>query len=148
MWTRMSTRGLVVAGALLLIAALPGGLLRGDDTKEVAGDLKLMQGNWSFKPADDVDVIWSLEGDTLKASAQGQEYVCKVTLNPKVSPRTIDFFVTQGPNEMVGKKALGIYKIENDGVTFCVGRPGDDRRPSEFKVTEGESYVFSISRPK
>jgi len=148
MRTRMSTWGLVIAGALLLIAVLPGPLLRGDDAKEITGDLKLMQGNWSFKPADDVDVSWSLEGETLKASAQGQEYVCKVTLNSKVSPRTIDFFVTQGPNEMVGKKALGIYKIENDGVTFCVCRPGDDRRPSEFKDAEDESYVFSITRPK
>jgi uncharacterized protein (TIGR03067 family) len=138
----------VLAGFLLLIAALPGAWLRGDDAKEVTGDLKLMQGNWSFKPADDVDVSWSLEGETLKASAQGQEYGCKVTLNPMVSPRTIDFFITQGPNEMVGKKALGIYKIENDGVTFCVSTPGDSRRPSEFKEVEDESYVFSITRQK
>jgi uncharacterized protein (TIGR03067 family) len=148
MRTPMSTRGWVVTAALLLIAALPGALLRGDDAKEITGDLKLMQGTWSFKPAGDVDVSWSLDGDTLKASAQGQEYVCKVTLNPNVSPRTIDFFVTQGPNEMVGKKALGIYKLENDGVTFCVCRPGDDRRPSEFKDAEDESYVFSITRAK
>jgi uncharacterized protein (TIGR03067 family) len=144
----MFTRGWVIAGALLVIAVLPGVLLRGDAAEEISGDLKLMQGTWSFKPADDVDVSWSLEGDMLKASAQGQEYVCKVTLNSKVSPRTIDFFVTQGPNELVGKKALGIYKLENDGVTFCVCRPGDDRRPTEFKDAEDESYVFSITRPK
>lgn len=152
MRTTRSTREWVVAVVLvlllLLIPALPGVLARGDDAPEVTGDLKLMQGTWQFKPASDIDVTWSLSGETLKASAQGQEYVCKVTLNPKVSPRTIDFFVTQGPNEMVGRTALGIYKIENDEVTFCVCRPGDDRRPTEFKDVEDESYVFVIKRSK
>jgi uncharacterized protein (TIGR03067 family) len=146
----MPPRRLVLGGLLLLLAAHPGTPLRGDDAKdkEIAGDLKLMQGNWSFKPAQDVDVTWSLEGETLRATAQGQEYVCKVTLNPRATPRTIDFFVTQGPNEMVGKTALGIYKIENDTVTFCVSRPGDDRRPSEFKDVEDQTHVFMITRSK
>jgi uncharacterized protein (TIGR03067 family) len=148
MRTPRTARGLVVAGALLLIAALPGALLRGDDAKEVTGDLKLMQGTWSFKPADDVDVTWSMVGDTLKATAQGQEYVCTVTLNPEATPRAIDFFVTQGPNEIVGKKTLGIYKIENERVTFCVSMPGDDHRPSEFKEVDNESFVFSFSKAK
>jgi uncharacterized protein (TIGR03067 family) len=148
MSTTMSRRRVALAGILLLAAASLSGLVRGDDAKEVAGDLKLMQGTWSFKPADDVDVTWSLEGETLKATAQGQEYICKVTLNPKVTPRTIDFFVTQGPNEIVGRTAMGIYRIENDGVTFCVARPGDDRRPTEFKDVEDETYLFVIKRPK
>jgi uncharacterized protein (TIGR03067 family) len=147
--TPMSPRGWILGGLLLLLlAAHPAAWLRGDDTQESAADLKLMQGNWSFKPASDVDVTWSLAGETLKAAAQGQEYVCKVTLNPKATPRTIDFFVTQGPNEMVGRTALGIYKIENDSVTFCVSRPGDDRRPSEFKDVEDECYLFMITRSK
>jgi uncharacterized protein (TIGR03067 family) len=144
----MSARGWLLGGFLLLVAAHPGAGLRGDDAKEITGDLKLMQGNWSFKPAEDVDVTWSLQGETLKATAQGQEYVCKVTLNPKVTPRTIDFFVTQGPNEMVGRTALGIYKVENDSVTFCVSRPGDDRRPTEFKDVEDECHLFMITRSK
>jgi uncharacterized protein (TIGR03067 family) len=143
-----SRRGWVAAALLLPLGVLSSARVRGDDAKEVAGDLKLMQGTWSFKPADDVDVTWTLVGETLKATAQGQEYVCKVTLNPKLTPRTIDFFVTQGPNEVVGRSALGIYKIENDGVTFCVARPGDDRRPSEFKGVEDETYVFVIKRVK
>jgi uncharacterized protein (TIGR03067 family) len=137
---------MVLAGLVLVTAAAPGAWLRGDDAKEVTGDLKLMQGTWTFKPAEDVDVTWSLEGETLKATAQGQEFVCKVTLNSQVSPRTIDFFVTQGPNEMVGRTAMGIYRIENDGVTFCVARPGDERRPGEFKDVEDETYLFVIKR--
>jgi uncharacterized protein (TIGR03067 family) len=146
--TPMATRSLVLGGMLVLLAVHPSAPVRGDDAEAVAGDLKLMQGTWSFKPAEDVDVTWSLKGETLKATAQGQEYVCKVTLNAKVTPRTIDFFVTQGPNEIVGRTALGIYKIENDTVTFCVSRPGDDRRPTEFKDVEDECYLFSIGRAK
>jgi uncharacterized protein (TIGR03067 family) len=148
MKTPMFARGTAVGGLLLLLALGPGAGLRGDDPKEIIGDLKLMQGTWSFKPADDVDVTWSLAGEILKATAQGQEYVCKVTLNPKVSPRTIDFFITQGPNEVVGRTAFGIYKIENDTVTFCVARPADDHRPTEFREVEDEQYLFVMKRTK
>jgi hypothetical protein len=37
-------------------------------------------------------------------------------------------------------------KIDGDRVTFCVRRPGEDRRPGEFKDVEDESFMFDIKR--
>jgi uncharacterized protein (TIGR03067 family) len=137
---------LVLVG-LLLVTAPPVALVRGEDAKEITGDLKTMQGSWGFD-IDDVQASWLLEGDTLKARFNDMEYVCKLKLDPGASPRTIDFFVEQGPNDVVGKTTLGIYKIDGDRVTFCVRRPGEERRPGEFKDVQDESFVFEIKRAK
>jgi uncharacterized protein (TIGR03067 family) len=138
-------RGLVLVGLLVLAAPAPATRVRGEDAKEVAGDLKVMQGKWAFD-GDDVEASWSLEGDTLKANFNDTEYVCKLKLDPTASPRTIDFFIEQGPNDLVGKTTLGIYKIDGDRVTFCVRRAGEDRRPGEFKAVEDDSFLFEIKR--
>jgi uncharacterized protein (TIGR03067 family) len=133
--------------ALLLVAALAlsAAGVRGGDADEVTGDLKLMQGNWVFT-ADEVEARWLLEGDTLKATFHDMVFVCKLTLDPKASPHAADFFVQQGPDDVVGKTTLGIYKIEDGRVTFCVRRPGETNRPTEFKDIEDETFVFTIKK--
>jgi uncharacterized protein (TIGR03067 family) len=137
---------MVLAALGLGLAALsPVAWLRGDEAKEVTGDLKRMQGTWV---ADDKDTRWTFEGRTLKASVNGTDYVCKVTLDPKAGPRTVDFLVSEGPEESAGKTALAIYKIDDDRLTICVGLPGNDRRPVEFKEIESEAYMYELKRAK
>jgi len=141
-------QGLIVGGMMLLSVAVLlqlAGLVRGDEAKEVTGDLKVLQGNWVFS-ADEQEAKWSLEGDTLRATFNDMVFVCKVTLDPTSSPRTIDFFVKEGPNDVVGKTTLGIYKIENGQVTFCVRRPGENSRPTEFKDIEDETFMFVMKK--
>jgi uncharacterized protein (TIGR03067 family) len=140
--TRKST---AAALALVPALALPMALLRGDEAKPVTGDLKAMQGNWILN-SHDVEAKWSLEGETLRVTLDDMVYVCKVTLDPTASPRTIDFFVQQGPNDVVGKITLGIYKIEEGQVIFCVRRPGESGRPTEFKDIEDETFLVVIKR--
>jgi uncharacterized protein (TIGR03067 family) len=137
--------------AMLLMAVASSGALervRGEDAKVISGDLRAMQGTWTFKPVEDVEVTWLMEGDTVKTSINGTEVVSKVTLDPAASPRTVDFLVSEGPEDVVGKTARGIYKIEGDRVTFCVRRPGEDRRPAEFKDVDDECFLFEIKKAK
>jgi uncharacterized protein (TIGR03067 family) len=132
---------------MVLLAPWPGASLRGDDAKEPAGDLKAMQGTWVFEAADN-QATWTLNGDILKTRFMDADYVCKLKLDPAASPRAVDFFVEQGPDHAVGKTTLGIYKIDGDRVTFCVRRPGEDRRPGEFKNVEDETFLFEIKRAR
>jgi uncharacterized protein (TIGR03067 family) len=138
-------RGLIPVGLLLLLVlAVP---VRGDDATEVTGDLKRLQGDWVFQ-VEDREARWSLDGDNLRATHDDTVFVCKITLDPTANPRTINFFVKEGPADVVGKTTLGIYKIEDDRATFCVRRPGETNRPTEFKDIEDETFVFVIKRPK
>jgi uncharacterized protein (TIGR03067 family) len=146
------TRDLVVTGllwlgavGLALVLVLPAAALWGDDVQPLAGDLKAMQGNWILN-SNEVEAKWSLEGDTLRVTLDDMVYVCKVSLDSTASPRTIDFFVQQGPGDVVGKTSLGIYKIDEGQVTLCVRRPGESGRPTEFKDIEDETFLIVIRK--
>src|SRR5262249_54767639 len=52
-------------------------------------------------------------------------------------PPTIDLTATEGPGK--GKTMYGIYRIEGDTLTLCIG----DKRPSEFKA-EGKAGVVQF----
>jgi uncharacterized protein (TIGR03067 family) len=131
--------------ALMLLLSAP--LARGDDAADAASDLKRMQGEWVFQ-IEGTDVLWSLQGDTLKTTYNDIVFVSKLTLNAKDSPRHIDFFLKEGPNDVVGQTSLGIYKFDDDRVTFCVRRPGENGRPTEFKDIEDETFTFVIKKAK
>jgi uncharacterized protein (TIGR03067 family) len=127
------------------VLLLPAALVRGDDASAITGDLKALQGNWVFS-VENEEAKWSLEGDTLRATHNDTVFVCKVTLDSSANPRAIDFFVKEGPNDVVGKTTLGIYKIEEGQATFCVRRPGENSRPTEFKDIEDETFVFVLKK--
>jgi uncharacterized protein (TIGR03067 family) len=85
----------------------------------------------------------------MKASVHGMDHTTKVDLNAKANPHpTIDIEIVDGPDEVKGKKSLGIYKLDGDKLTVCVGMPGLDKRPSEFKTVEDEAFLFDLKRDK
>ena len=49
-----------------------------------------------------------------------------IRLDPAADPKAFDFTATEGPQK--GATARGIYRVEGDALTMCLG----DVRPSEF----------------
>jgi uncharacterized protein (TIGR03067 family) len=148
----MMTRRLRWVG-LALATVLASGLatgtntaVRADDPEAVSGDLKSLQGKWT---TENEESTWEFDGEKMKATVNGQDYRCKVTLNPKATPYpTLDFAITEGPGDTQGLMALGIYKLEGDSLTICVAIPGNNPRPTELKAVEDESHLFKLKRVK
>src|SRR5947209_8083015 len=127
---------------LMLPSVLAAGLLaagpaRADD-KENAAELKKLEGNWKLTREE-------RRGHLRPTAERGKESVFfeegrikwlgpatktgDVSVNAAADPKEIDVEVTRGST--IGKKLLGIYKIEGDKLTICWGEP-DEKRPKKF----------------
>ena len=136
------------ATVLGVLACAAQGLSRADDPK-IDGDLKKMQGTWVNAVADGVDHHWIIKGDTVKASVNGLDYTCRITVDSRANPLpTADFTIKLGPEDSAGKTARGIYKFDGDRLIFCVALPCGDARPGDFKTVEKESYVIELKPEK
>jgi uncharacterized protein (TIGR03067 family) len=62
-------------------------------------------------------------------------------LDSAKKPPTIDLTATAGPGK--GKITYGIYRLEGDTLTLCIG----DKRPSEFKG-QGTAGLLQFKRVK
>src|SRR3954453_10223271 len=80
----------------------------------------------------DGDRVTLLEGD--QKAGEGV-----IRLDPSADPRAFDFEATGGPQ--VGARAEGIYLVEGDALTMCMG----ERRPSRF-TGEGEAALVELTR--
>jgi uncharacterized protein (TIGR03067 family) len=56
-------------------------------------------------------------------------------------PKRIDVTFTEGPQK--GKTMQGIYELEGDTYTVCMGMPGKGR-PAEFASKPGSGHVFEV----
>ena len=128
---------------LALVLATPGA--RGADEK-VTGDLKAMQGEWVPVGGDAEDSTWEIKGQTLNSKVSDRGYVAKMALKEKEQPPAIDFEIVDGPDDVKGKIALAIYKLEGDNLTFCVSLPGRTERPTEFQRVEDQQFVIKLKR--
>jgi uncharacterized protein (TIGR03067 family) len=146
--SRFSARGLAAILVLALGAALiPGGATRAPaaDDLSPADALKALKGTWVTE--EGIDSSWTFEGETLKASVNGQDYNCKVKADPKAKPMTLDFLIDEGPEGSKGKTSKCIYKFEGEKLILCVSTPGKDR-PKEFGQVEDEAYIFELKKEK
>jgi uncharacterized protein (TIGR03067 family) len=134
------------AGCAVVLAVLVGPSARGEE--KVSNDLKAMEGTWVSAPDAPLESRWVFDGETLKSTVNGQDYVAKIKLDAKASPRAVDFTISEGPEDLTGKTVVGIYKIDGDKLTICLSAPGRDERPTEFKAVEDETYLFELKREK
>jgi uncharacterized protein (TIGR03067 family) len=113
-------------------------------------DLDLLQGTWravrietggSLVPAEiattvryafDGDRVRFLEGD----QPAGEGFI---RLDPEADPKAFDFTATAGPQ--VGTTALGIYRVEGNSLTMCLG----EERPTTFSGA-GKAALAELSR--
>jgi uncharacterized protein (TIGR03067 family) len=129
--------GLAAAGGLASAA---------DNEKKIDESLKAFQGTWVSVENSDLDSTWTFNGDELKSSVNGNEYVSKVKADPKAKPHaTVDIEIKDGPDESKGKTCKCIYKLEGEKLVLCLALPGRDR-PQEFEQIDDEAYVFELKR--
>lgn len=96
---------------------------------------------WTFTP----------EGKAvLTDRKKGDESHYTYTIDPSRQPQTIDI-TYQGPlPALKNTTQLGIYKIENDRLTICLGLPGaaEKDRPGAFDARAGGSFLMRLERAK
>jgi len=151
-WKRMRPRASAKGLTALLILAVGAALVLGvGAARALAADeatadaLKTLKGTWVS--GEGIDSTWTFDGETLKATVNGLDYTCKVKVDPKAKPATIDLAIDEGPEDAKGKTSKCIYKLEGEKLILCVSLPGKDR-PKEFEQNEGESYVFDLKKEK
>jgi uncharacterized protein (TIGR03067 family) len=143
----MRTFALAV-GCLLLGAAT---LVAEDDAKK---DLEGLSGTWKFEslsmggqklPADAIKKAGFVikDGKYTSIDPSGKEdETGTLKLDPDKKPKTIDFEIASGKDK--GKKQLGIYKLEDDTCTLCMGFPGGTERPAKFESEKGSKAVLAV----
>jgi RNA polymerase sigma factor (sigma-70 family) len=102
-------------------------------------DAELLQGNWKVKEAEalgkhlpretSTKQTWAIkDGDIVVHFDDGVKENWTFTLDPTVTPRSIDLKVTAGVK--AGASAKGIYKLEGNSLRICFNGHGE--RPSRF----------------
>jgi uncharacterized protein (TIGR03067 family) len=115
-------------------------------------DLDLLQGKWKVvsvehngktTPSKET-AKWNLvvAGDKM-TSRDGDQVMEEsiLRLDISVKPKAIDLKFTTGPDK--DKTVRGIYQVEGDKLTICVGVPNKDR-PKEFRAPEGSDCTLFL----
>ena len=151
----ISFRAAAIGAAILCLAPLVVLAQTAADTKEEATkkDQLAIEGTWlaislevngNAVGADDVKKIttengrdgeWTLlvEG---KDVSEGTS-----TIDPTVTPKTIDFKTTKGNNS--GQTSFGIYEISGKIRKLCIAEQGRPR-PADFSATAGSGRMLVV----
>ena len=147
----MKARALMAlaVGCLLLGTA---SLVADDDAKK---DLDAMQGTWKIDsftvagekaPADLLKkMAFVIKDDKYSGQIDGKEdETGTIKVDPTKKPKTIEFNITSGKDK--GKKQVGIYTLEGDTFTLCLGFPGEAERPTKLESTKESKSVLAVMK--
>jgi uncharacterized protein (TIGR03067 family) len=141
LWQR---EGLVLAACGVLVAVAG---LQAED--KVEGDLKKMQGDWTWANPMGGDVAYTFKGKTLLIKGQTRSYEMTITIDEKVKPdKTIDMKIDKAPDDAKGKTSLGIYKFDGDDKLIICFRPEGTDRPKKYENVGFEQFVAELKRKK
>ncbi|HEY5061315.1 MAG TPA: TIGR03067 domain-containing protein [Gemmatimonadaceae bacterium] len=109
-------------------------------------DLDWLQGTWNivaleiegqkFPPGGSSIAI---DGDAFVSRNMGAVYEGTVRLDETRAPKTFDLIFAKGPE--AGGVGLGIYELDGDTWTICLGFAGKSR-PTEFRAPKGTGYAL------
>jgi uncharacterized protein (TIGR03067 family) len=140
-----------LAGVLLSGAAL---VYSAEDTKDKATqkDLKMLAGNWQVVSREvdgekaDQKVLeatkFTMDADgiaTVKREGKTIRKTKWTNVDTTKNPKTVDIEVIEGENK--GKVYLGIYRVEENNMTFCLANP-DKKRPTTFSAEAGSGCTL------
>jgi uncharacterized protein (TIGR03067 family) len=148
---------LIIASMGMLAAAQQEGTKR---DQEPSPDIQLLQGEWQsvefqargqkwtgsdarnrrliFR-GDEVVEVWFDSGYGI-----GRESERRFRLDPSRSPREIDITITWLDEKSKAETRRGIYSLENDRLTICIYRGDGDKRPADFKTSEGDGCELTV----
>jgi uncharacterized protein (TIGR03067 family) len=58
----------------------------------------------------------------------------------------MDMHIDEGPPEHTGRYARCIYQLEGGVLRWCAGRPGSDKRPSQFSDVDDPRQLSLVFR--
>ena len=127
---------LFILGLIILCASLT----RAAEKSELEGSWTNQHQGWTFV----------LEGDKISIKSPNPQLWVEGTFtsDPEADPKEIDVSIEKsGMPQYVGLTSLGLYKIENDVLTFALGEPGKQQRPDEFSSDSG-AMIIVLSKDK
>jgi uncharacterized protein (TIGR03067 family) len=111
-----------------------------------------LQGSWQFTsltvegkatPASALaGSIITLERNRFQVESPDEAYAGTFTVDPQAAPATIDIDFTSGPAQ---GRCLGIYALEGDALTICLGLAGGPR-PTAFDGAAGGQALETLRR--
>jgi len=140
----------MLARALFVLSV--GFLLAADAQKDdaVKKEKEKLKGTWKSVDEKRQAVIVITDDSmtvTLKAGDKDRVYKGTYKLDPSQKPKTLDFMVSEGPDEHKGKTSLQIYELDGDKLKWCANEPGKDGRPKEF-AAQGGYLLIELKRDK
>jgi uncharacterized protein (TIGR03067 family) len=145
--------GLAIAVSLVLLGSArlspaAASAARTGVKSEVSEAVKKFEGTWKTAENEGIDAKWTFDGNMLKATVNGVDYTCKVSVDADAKPySTMDLAIDEGPEDAKGKTSKAIYKFDGEKLTLCVSVPGKDR-PKDFMQVEDEAYLFELKKQK
>ena len=111
--------------------------------------MDMLQGEWQVvgierpgspgNPDELVRVRYVFNGECFRImDGERKVWEGEFRLEPTQEPKAIDFTGMADPNK--GEKSFGIYRVEGDALTICLGK----ERPTEFSGKE--AILIALSR--
>lgn len=122
------------------------------ETKDAPkGELAQFQGNWNTKLGE-LEIKLEIKGNKALASYTDQDgkeakLNGEIVVNESTKPKSVDFVKFHGSNGEDMQDNMGIYTIDKDTITICLGGPGKER-PTEFKSGEDGRTLLTLEKAK
>jgi len=140
-------RWMAPALALFALTTVAGPGLAADPAK-TDDPFKQFEGTWTSSSAGESEVItWVFKGETVDVDSADRDYKAKLILAPGKDKPSVDFKVTEGPEDTKGQTIKGIYEFAGEKLRLCVAAK-EGPRPEEFKGEEGKAYLFELTKKK
>ncbi len=143
-----------MAGALLAALCVSAGWAAEEPQK---GDEAKLQGTWLGRNTGLPEhprnqLVMTVQGaqSEFKGGGEGAQFKGTLAFNFAANPKQVDFVVKDASDpKYVGKSALAIYKLGEDGtLTIAANEPGNAARPEKFEGSEQtQVFVFKKWQP-